>query len=731
MSEMLRGYSRNPRPIRRTYSSQHEVDIHEAYPGEWKDEAEGGGVRFKMKDFYDIFDPKDEYRPSRRYNPDHGRGSNEMIDLRKAKRDLPSAGQIIWDDIGDSEVVDSLSWSQSDVEREIESWDQRLRENELKCQRTIAWDDGDMIQFDEPREVYLPRRTSSLSYHETRGRSPRSGRKRREVDRDSSLLRRYNVQNKMESSSLPQRHHYAARDHREEEDVKRCRREETTEESNRSNIFDAVGAMEIVPAPLEEDVRYSQGQSTEPDCRCPCDHTYSSYKQEESALFPPDVTRQEVTFYHQQTSTPSSISPTSGVYYLSSKHWLGIILIVLVGGAVGVALPYALRVQEGTTFDDRLALATSLLKQVPLIDGHNDLPWNIRKFLHNRLKDFKFREDLRQIKPWSKSAWSHTDLPRLRAGHVSAQFWAAYVPCEAQYKDAVQLTFEQVDVIRRFTERYYPDLTLCTTSEDIIAAHSRGQLCSLIGVEGGHSVGSSLPVLRALYEVGVRYLTLTSTCNTPWADCSLMDAPGQKGKPSGLTNFGKTIVKEMNRLGMVVDLSHVSEATMIGALNISKAPVIFSHSAAHALCNSTRNVPDRVLKQLAENGGVIMVNFYSQFLSCRDTATVQDAVAHIEHVRSVAGAEHVGLGAGYDGINLTPEGLSDVSSYPVLFAELLAAGWSEDHLKRLAGLNFLRVLKRVEQVRDELKEAGTSPSEDVIAPRLLAPHSNCTSKDLF
>uniref|UniRef100_A0A1B0CW55 Dipeptidase n=1 Tax=Lutzomyia longipalpis TaxID=7200 RepID=A0A1B0CW55_LUTLO len=184
---------------------------------------------------------------------------------------------------------------------------------------------------------------------------------------------------------------------------------------------------------------------------------------------------------------------------------------------------------------ERLEAATQLLEAVPLIDGHNDLPWNIRKFLHNQLNDFHFDEDLRNVMPWAKSTWSHTDLPRLRKGRVSAQFWAAYVPCEAQYRDAVQLTLEQIDVIKRLTERYSPELTTCASVADILEAHKNHQLCSLTGVEGGHSLGGSLGVLRTLYTVGVRYMTLTSTCHTPWADSS------HDIKHGGLTAFGKLL----------------------------------------------------------------------------------------------------------------------------------------------------------------------------------------------
>ncbi|KAF7281390.1 hypothetical protein GWI33_004868 [Rhynchophorus ferrugineus] len=412
---------------------------------------------------------------------------------------------------------------------------------------------------------------------------------------------------------------------------------------------------------------------------------------------------------------------------LTSKHWWIIATVLLLAAAVGVGVPIALKVSSGASFEERLEFASRLLEETPLIDGHNDLPWNIRKFLHNKLKNFKFDSDLREVAPWSNSAWSHTDLERLEKGHVTAQFWAAYVPCDSQYKDAVQLTLEQIDVIRRFTDLYHPRLVLCTSSEDIKNAHTNHHMCSLIGVEGGHSLAGSLAVLRNLYHVGVRYLTLTSTCNTPWADCSHVDMPGKKPEHGGLTNFGKAVIKEMNRLGMIVDLSHVSVGTMRDALEVSKAPVIFSHSSAHALCNTTRNVPDETLRKLALNGGVVMVNFYSLFLTCKETSSVTDAVAHINHIRDIAGVDSVGLGAGYDGINFVPQGLEDVSSYPTLFAELIATGkWSVGDLKKLAGLNFLRVLQNVEKIRDEFKKANVPPYEDVM-PKQKGTN-NCTSQ---
>ncbi|XP_077287377.1 dipeptidase 1-like [Arctopsyche grandis] len=428
-------------------------------------------------------------------------------------------------------------------------------------------------------------------------------------------------------------------------------------------------------------------------------------------------------------SLTSSSTGTSSKVELAQRHWYAIATVLLVAGAAGVAVPLALRVSAGASLDERLELAAALLASSPLIDGHNDLPWNIRKFLHNKLKDFRFSEDLRNIPPWSTSPWSHTDLPRLKQGLISAQFWAAYVPCAAQHKDAVQLVLEQIDVVRRLTDRYNPDLVLCTTPKDIKLAHAAGRVCSLVGVEGGHALGGSLGVLRALYALGVRYLTLTSTCDTPWAQCALADAMGTGAADhDGLAPFGRLIIKEMNRLGMIVDLSHVSQSTMRAALNATEAPILFSHSSAHALCNSSRNVPDSILKRVAENRGLVMVNFYSQFLTCKSTATVADAIAHINHIRDVAGIDSVGLGAGYDGINFTPKGLEDVSTYPLLFAELLAAGWSTEELKKLAGLNFLRVFEEVERVRDE--QAQIPPYEEVMQPRPAAAY-NCTSQDLF
>ncbi|KAL4708109.1 hypothetical protein ACJJTC_009888 [Scirpophaga incertulas] len=425
-------------------------------------------------------------------------------------------------------------------------------------------------------------------------------------------------------------------------------------------------------------------------------------------------------------SHSSTTTANSSRFSVWHRRWCCVAVLVLVAGTACVAGPLALRTSPGAPLHERLRLAERLLHDTPLVDGHNDLPWNIRKFLHNRLKDFRFDEDLRTISPWATSSWSHTDLPRLKQGRVAAQFWAAYVPCDAQHRDAVQLTFEQIDLIQRLTDKYHPQLTLCTSTDDILSAHANHRLCSLVGVEGGHAIGGSLGVLRTLYQVGVRYLTLTSTCDTPWAECASVDRsePPPRG---GLTHFGKVVVKEMNRLGMLVDLSHVSERTMRDALAVSRAPVLFSHSSARALCNVTRNVPDEVLRLLASNKGLIMVNFYTSFLTCSDTATVQDAIAHINHIRDIAGVDSVGLGAGYDGINYTPQGLEDVSSYPLLFAELMEAGWSIDELRKLAGLNLLRVLSAAEQVSRELASAHVKPFEDV-PPRPLDAH-NCSSQD--
>ncbi|XP_033223000.1 dipeptidase 1 [Belonocnema kinseyi] len=373
---------------------------------------------------------------------------------------------------------------------------------------------------------------------------------------------------------------------------------------------------------------------------------------------------------------------------------------------------------------DRLAAARRILRDVPLIDGHNDLPWNIRKFLKNQLREFKF-DDLRNISPWSQSAWSHTDLRRLKEGMVAAQFWSAYVPCSSQHLDSVQLALEQIDLIRRLVNKHPQNMVLVTTAEGIEKSHKEGRLASLIGVEGGHAVGASLAVLRMLYELGARYLTLTHTCNTPWADCSTADEPGQVPHTGGLSNFGKSVVQEMNRLGMMVDLSHVSVPTMLDAMRTSKAPVIFSHSSAHALCNSSRNVPDHALRLLAQSGGIVMVSFYPYFISCGEKSTLEDVAAHINHVRKVAGIDHVGIGAGYDGINLTPTGLEDVSKYPELFAELLAKGWSERDIQKLAGLNLIRVFKAVEQVRDRMAEEGMEPLEEEIPKEDIIGRDYC------
>ncbi|KAK8720714.1 hypothetical protein OTU49_013145, partial [Cherax quadricarinatus] len=313
------------------------------------------------------------------------------------------------------------------------------------------------------------------------------------------------------------------------------------------------------------------------------------------------------------------------------------------------ASPLPVRVSPQATHQERLQAAHHLLAHSPLIDGHNDLAWNVRKFLHNKLHFFNLSSDLTQEKPWMNSPFSHTDLPRLKQGQVAAQFWSVYVPCEAQYLNTVQLLLEQIDVVKRLISASPGDTTLVHSSAGIIEEFERGRVASLMGVEGGHGLASSMGVMRALYDLGVRYVTLTHKCHTPWAECS---EPGSHPPNTrGLTPYGKEMIWEMNRVGMLVDLSHASSKTARDVLSTSRAPVIFSHSATRALCHIDRNLPDDILSSLALNGGLVMVSFYTDFISCSETATIQDVVGHINQVRTMAGVDHVGIGAGFDGIN--------------------------------------------------------------------------------
>lgn len=360
---------------------------------------------------------------------------------------------------------------------------------------------------------------------------------------------------------------------------------------------------------------------------------------------------------------------------------------------------------------------------VGILDGHNDLPWTLRERCGYDLGAV----DLRHGEPGV-----HTDLPRLRAGGVTGQFWSVYVPCSLQGAAAVRATHEQVDFVHALVAAMPDALALCTSADEVDAAVAEGRIASLMGAEGGHSIDSSLEQLRSLYERGVRYLTLTHNENVPWAD-SATDEPVL----GGLADFGRDVVREMNRLGMLVDLSHVSDAVMRDALDTTAAPVVFSHSSARAVCDHPRNVPDDVLVRLPDNGGVCMVSFVSFFVSqawadwyfaClaltaerggnpRDFAdvdpvlreqrpkappppTVAQVADHVEHVRDVAGLAHVGLGGDYDGASAFPAGMEDVSGYPFLLDELRARRWSEDELRLLGSGNVLRALRDAERVAD-------------------------------
>jgi membrane dipeptidase len=357
-----------------------------------------------------------------------------------------------------------------------------------------------------------------------------------------------------------------------------------------------------------------------------------------------------------------------------------------------------------------------MLSRFPLIDGHNDLPWEIREL---------YGSDVSAADLLTRLPNTHTDIPRLVEGGVGGQFWSVYVPATLARDAAVTAVLEQIDLVHRMIARYPSRFQLALTADDVDEAFQAGRIASLLGAEGGHSIAGSLGVLRMLFALGVRYLTLTHNSNVGWAD-SATDVVDT----GGLSDFGRSVVAEMNRLGMLVDLSHVSAATMHAALDVSTAPVIFSHSSARAVCDNPRNVPDDVLTRLAVNGGVCMVTFVPFFVSqsCTDwinglraevaarggdpanmsavfallpewepdhpmpAATIAQVADHIEHIRAVAGLDHVGIGGDFDGTPVTPVGLHDVSRYPALFAELQHRHWSEQDLQALAGANILRTL---------------------------------------
>ncbi|HMG11692.1 MAG TPA: dipeptidase [Gemmatimonadaceae bacterium] len=382
--------------------------------------------------------------------------------------------------------------------------------------------------------------------------------------------------------------------------------------------------------------------------------------------------------------------------------------------------------------DQYLARAKRILRQTPLIDGHNDLPWRIREDSVARGNVDAY--DLRRPTP------GHTDLARLRKGMVGAQFWSVYTPGEYRDSGYARVQLEQIDIARRVIAKYPDRFALALSAEDIRRNFSQGQIGSLLGLEGGHAIENSLGALRMYYDLGVRYMTLTHNVTLDWADAALDSA-----RHKGLTPFGDSVVREMNRLGMLVDLSHVSPATMSAALNVTRAPVIFSHSGARALVDVPRNVPDSILQRVTVNGGIVMVPFVTGFVSPavllyeqstrplvkdleakygKDTAaitrdinqwrkahaepraTLSQVADQIEYVRSIAGVDHVGIGSDFDGITEVVQGLEDVSTFPALFAELARRGWSDSDLRKLAGENLLRVFTQAEAVSRQMRRSA-------------------------
>ncbi|WP_329195756.1 MULTISPECIES: dipeptidase [unclassified Streptomyces] len=387
----------------------------------------------------------------------------------------------------------------------------------------------------------------------------------------------------------------------------------------------------------------------------------------------------------------------------------------------------------------RLAEARELLAEHPVVDGHNDLPWALREQARYDLDRLDIAGDQRGT--------LHTDIPRLRAGGVGAQFWSVFVRSDYAGDTAVSATLEQIDGVAQLIARYPEDFARALTADDMETARAEGRIASLMGAEGGHSINNSLATLRALHQLGVRYMTLTHNDTIDWADSATDEA-----RHGGLTGFGREVVREMNRIGMLVDLSHVAETTMRDAIEVSTAPVIFSHSSARAVCDHPRNVPDDVLALLPANGGVAMATFVPKFIlpgavewtlaadenlrahgfhhldttpgamalhrafeaeHPRPVATAATVADHLDHMREVAGVDHIGIGGDYDGTAFTPCGLDDVAGYPNLIAELLTRGWSRADLAKLTWSNAVRALRDAEAVARDLS-ATRGPSNAVI-----------------
>jgi membrane dipeptidase len=406
------------------------------------------------------------------------------------------------------------------------------------------------------------------------------------------------------------------------------------------------------------------------------------------------------------------------------------------------------------------ARVTKVLSATPLIDGHNDFPWEVRERYAGKVGGFDMKGDLTKA-PAAPSAPGAppnavglmTDIPRLRAGHVGGQFWSVYIPATVTGPAAVKMTIEQIDIVKRLAAKYPADLAMAYSADDIVRAHKAGKVASLIGVEGGHQIDDSMAVLRAYYALGARYMTLSHFTNNHWAD-SATDDPLHHG----LTAYGKAVVGEMNRLGMFIDLSHVSAETMRDALAVSQAPVIFSHSGARAINDHPRNVPDEVLAMVAKNHGVVMANFATSYVSGarerwgadqgaeaarlatiytgqpdkrqaamaaweaahpKPVVTIAMVADHIEHIRKVAGVDCVGIGSDLDGIPDTPQGLEGVDKYPALLAELARRGWTDEELAKVAGANLLRALHEAEAVAKRLQ--ANAPNEATLADLDGAP----------